>query len=362
MRVAVLGCGTGGPAAALLLARAGHHVEIFERAPSLGPVGAGILLQPTGMAVLDRLGLLERVLEAGSRVDHLHGVTCDGRLVMDLRYGDLDPGLFGLGLHRGDLFAALHGAVCAEGIPVHAGREITRREELDGFDLIVAADGARSTARGWHPELVRRARPYPWGAVWAIVEDPGDRYAGALAQVYRGTRAMLGFLPTGPGRVSLFWSLPVSEPVPAVDELRQRIRALTDRADPILERLETILPAHYHDVVLRRLHAPGIAFVGDAGHAMSPQLGQGANLALVDAACLADHLHDLPAYSAARRAPLRYYGWASRLMTPVFQSRLGLLGPVRDRLFHPVTRIPFVRRQSLLSMAGRKTGLVSSQS
>ena len=359
MRIAVIGCGTGGPAAALLLARAGHDVEVLERAPVLGPVGAGILLQPTGMAVLDRLGLLEEVLAVGARVERLHGETDSGRVVMDLRYGDLEPGLFGLGVHRGDLFAALHRALEAEGIPVHTSREVRSRAELPEYDLVVAADGARSALRAEHPELVRRAKPYPWGAIWAIVEDPEARYAGTLAQVYRGTRRMLGFLPTGPGRVSLFWSHPTSEPEPTVAELKRLIEALTDRADPILARLETVLPARYHDVVMRRLHAPGIAFVGDAAHAMSPQLGQGANLALIDAACLADHVDDLPAYSAARRDHVRYYQWASRLMTPVFQSRLNVLGPPRDLLMHPAAKVPYLRRQSLLSLAGRKTGLFS---
>ena len=60
MRVAVVGCGTGGPAAALLLKAAGHDVEIFERFNTPSPIGAGLLLQPTGQAVLARLGLLAR--------------------------------------------------------------------------------------------------------------------------------------------------------------------------------------------------------------------------------------------------------------------------------------------------------------
>ena len=60
MRVAVVGCGTGGPAAALLLNAAGHDVEIFERFNTPSPIGAGLLLQPTGQAVLARLGLLRK--------------------------------------------------------------------------------------------------------------------------------------------------------------------------------------------------------------------------------------------------------------------------------------------------------------
>jgi len=118
---------------------------------------------------------------------------------------------------------------------------------------------------------------------------------------------------------------------------------------------------------MREWHAGRLVFVGDSGHAMSPQLGQGVNLALLDAHVLARCLERhagvdaaLAAYSEARRAHLRFYSWASRLMTPVFQSHLGVLGPPRDLLLHPVSRIPWMRRQFVASLAGAKTGVLST--
>ncbi|HZV38806.1 MAG TPA: NAD(P)-binding protein, partial [Pseudoxanthomonas sp.] len=56
--IAIVGYGTGGQAAALLLQRDGHRVRVFERVPDPGPVGAGFLLQPTGLQALWRMGLL----------------------------------------------------------------------------------------------------------------------------------------------------------------------------------------------------------------------------------------------------------------------------------------------------------------
>ena len=200
MRVAIVGCGTAGPAAALLLAGLGHEVELLERFERPEPVGAGILLQPTGLAVLDALGLGERARAAGSKVDRLHGVTDRGRVVLDLHYEDWRPGAFGLGLHRHALFSALWDELAERGIPVRTGVRVD--EPPAGYDLVLGCDGARSALRGDGRAFgQRRARPYPWGALWAIVDDPDEHYGGALSQVYRSTREMVGLPRLGsPGR------------------------------------------------------------------------------------------------------------------------------------------------------------------
>ena len=124
-RVGIVGAGTAGLATAALLARAGDAVEILERAPSPGPVGAGLLLQPTGQAVLARLGVLDEVLAGAARIERVVGTTIAGKRFMDLRY----PGeTFGLGVHRGALFAALRGAARAGGRGADARGGGRRRE------------------------------------------------------------------------------------------------------------------------------------------------------------------------------------------------------------------------------------------
>src|SRR5688500_10109191 len=159
MRIAVVGCGTAGAAAALFLARAGHAVTVLERVPDPGPVGAGITLQPTGQAVLARLGLLASVAAAGARVDRLWARTAAGRTLVDLRYADLGPDLAGIGLHRGVLFETLFAAVRAEpGVALRTGVEVIAMDRAGGrrvlrdragatvgaFDLVVVADGSVS--------------------------------------------------------------------------------------------------------------------------------------------------------------------------------------------------------------------------
>ncbi len=391
-RVAVVGLGSGGPAAALFLEEQGHRVEVFEREPAPGPVGAGILLQPTGMAVLERLGLASLVRRRGARIDRLHGQAAGGRTVMDLSYADLDPALHGLGVHRGVLFAALFDALRERPIEMRCGTPVvslerqgamttlvdTRGDAHGPYDLVVLADGARSALRAQMGIPVRRAARYPWAALWAVLPDVDGSFAGTLAQVYRGTREMIGFLPTGYGpddagtpSVSLFWSLPTADGERwrqlGLDRLKKRMIALAPHAQPLLDQIvypSQLTFASYWDVRMPRWHAGGVACIGDAGHAMSPQLGQGTNLALMDAWILARCIGargEVPAalehYSHLRRAHLRYYGAASRWLTPLFQSRLAPLGWGRDLFMRPATRVPPVRNLMLASLVGAKTGV-----
>ncbi len=387
LRIAIVGLGTAGPAAALFLHRLGHDVIVFERVPDPGPVGAGIVVQPTGMTALARLGLLPQIIDAGERLDHLRGWTTGGRVVMDLTYAELHPGYFGLGLHRGDLFTALTDALRTDGVRVECGVGVASVEgrtligddgrELGAFDLVVVADGARSELRG-RSRLPKRATPYPYGALWFVAEDPDREFAGSLDQYYRGTQRMLGFLATGTtptqdertNLVSLFWSLPAR----AVDETRRRglpafreeVLSMSPRAEPVLDQIEDIdalLFAQYWDVRMPRWYDDGVLYIGDAAHAMSPQLGQGANLALYDSMVLADSLDGasdlkeaMRRYTRARRSHLRFYQMASRWLTPVFQSDLTPVGWMRDAFFGPFCQAPWVRGQMLRSLAGLKTG------
>jgi 2-polyprenyl-6-methoxyphenol hydroxylase-like FAD-dependent oxidoreductase len=130
---------------------------------------------------------------------------------------------------------------------------------------------------------------------------------------------------------------------------------------------EQLLFARYHDVVLHPWHVPtGIVYIGDAAHATSPQLGQGANLALCDAAALvdaldaADTLADaLDRYSGERRSHLRYYQWATRMLTPFFQSDATPLGWLRDGFMGLACKLPWIRTKMLRTMCGLERGILA---
>lgn len=388
--VAVVGCGTAGGAAALFLARAGHRVTVYERVAEPRAVGAGISLQPTGQAVLARLGLLAPILARAARIDRLHVVRRDGKTVCDLRYADVDPRWFGLGLHRGLLFTTIHDAVRAQdGVTLRLGVEVTGlahdREgvtltgpggALGRHDLVIAADGAVSELHASAGVPVR-SRAYPWGALWFVADDPGTDWQAELRQVVTGARRMYGLLPTGHGPdrdrpvVSLYWSLRVDTHArwraDGLDAWKREVLACDERAAPVLAQIvdpDQVLLARYRDVQMPRWHGDRVVFLGDSAHATSPQLGNGANLALLDAMTLADCLAAGPAlgpalaaYSRARRHHIRHYQRMSRLLTPLFQSDSRTLGWLRDRVMPIFDRLGPFHRLMVRTMAGHERGL-----
>ena len=386
MRIGVVGCGTAGPAAALLLARDGHDVRILERVAEPRGVGAGILLQPLGQRVLEAIDLAGPLERRSSPVRRVDARTPSGRRVMDFGYGDVVSGTIGWGVSRAILFDLLWAAVREAGIAVTAGCQIrSMRVDTDGwrlgdedgtwhgpFDLVVGADGARSRIRRLSG-LASRDVGYPYGALWSVVPDP-DRLAGeVLFQRYRDTRVTLGVLPTGVGQASIFWSIRSRDIDAAIaagpDTLVATALPFADELAPLVERArhEPLLGARYRDVVVRsptlERDGHGVVLIGDAAHAMSPQLGLGASLALADAwslrASTRAHPQDLGAalraHARDRHPHIRYYTWLSRLMTPVFQSDLVPMAWVRDALLEPVARIPWVRRQFVTTLMGIRT-------
>jgi 2-polyprenyl-6-methoxyphenol hydroxylase-like FAD-dependent oxidoreductase len=384
LRIAIVGCGTAGPAAAVLLKRLGHELVLFERAEECKAVGAGFLLQPSGMGVLEELGILEAVLAHAAKVDFLHVVDAGGKTLLDLKYRELGEGSFGAGLHRPVLLHQLIEAMRVAKVEVRWGWEVahasrsgerwtlqsTTGDESGGFDLLVVADGARSKLR----ELVATGgvnRGYPWGAHWFIGENNGIFPDNELYQVVGGTRRLAGFLATGRDLdggaplVSLFWSIKIADDAAwrarPIGEWKREILTLCPNAAGLLAQItgwDQVLTARYGDVRMRRWYGDGIVVLGDAAHAMSPQLGQGVNLALADASCLANCLarHPLPGalalYQRRRWLALRYYQLATRWLTPWFQSDHEWLTPVRRVFFGISRRIPWARFLMTLSMAG----------
>ena len=367
MKAAIVGCGIDGMAAAIGLARHGHEVTLFEAFDTPRPLGSGLRVQPSGLAALRHLGLEDQARAAGAQVDRLDGRDRSGRRILDLDYGRWRRGTHGVGINRHDLFTLLYDAARETGIRIVTATPIVAIEYFDRprlrsgqgevfeeFDLAVVADGSASRLRS---QIRPRARApvYPWGAVWTNCPDPSGAFSGALRQLYHGVEIMIGALPIGGGQVSFFWSLPVTEQDAFFTQdfaaWKARVADLWPDAAPLLAGMtnaEGFSRAVYRDVTVGRWSRGACVLIGDAAHGTSPQLGQGANLALLDAVELADHLEGPPAksvrrYQVARRRQTALYQFVSRFLTPLFQSSDRRWLPVRDWVFTPLTRAPILR-------------------
>lgn len=394
--IAIIGAGTAGLASAALLAQQGHQITLLERAEALAPVGAGLLLQPTGLGVLKSMGLYDAMCEHGARVDALVGHNHRGQLLMNTAYSALGEQSHGLGIHRASLCTVLDQHL--QQFPYNREMGCEVREVIQGgdvvvlevirqgehrrlrFDAVLVANGSHSTLRpaSW----VRYDRLYPWGAMWAMVPALETFAEPLLQQRYRYASQMAGLLPTGsqpdlPDKplLSFFWSLPVSEMEHwraadfAFDQWREQVHSLWPQLEPVLAPLTSagqLLPAVYRDVIMTRWGEGRLGVIGDAAHAMSPQLGQGANMALLDAHALADVISSAakweqvwPRYHQRRAPQIRFYQRMSRWLTPAFQSHGKWVAGARDVLFPMMQAVPWFRSQMTRTVAGLKTGLLS---
>jgi 2-polyprenyl-6-methoxyphenol hydroxylase-like FAD-dependent oxidoreductase len=374
MQAAVVGCGIGGMAAALALARRGWSVTLLESFDQPRPMGSGLLLQPSGLAALRSLGLEEAARDCGAEVRRLDGRDRKGRLVLELDYDRWRPGATGVGIHRAALFDILYSELAAAGVRLVTNAHIVQLENpvrpllhdaqsrsFGPFDLAVIADGCASELRAAvRPDA--RAPVYPWGAVWANCPAPDGAFDGVLRQLYDKAEVMIGALPVGraPGKdtrlVSLFWSLPVTEMdaffAGDFQAWKARVAELWPQAGALISGLtdaSQMSRAVYRDVRVGRWNNGACVLIGDAAHGTSPQLGQGANLALTDAVVLAERLATLKSrpvaarlhsFQASRRAHAGLYQLASRWLTPLFQSRGRFWPAMRDLFLVPTYRLP----------------------
>ena len=368
LSIGIAGAGIGGLAAAAFLAREGHSVTVFDQFEIAGPVGSGLILQETGLTILHELGLRTEAEALGAPIRRLYGLSNpSGRTVLDVRYESLRPALMGVSIQRPALFNLVHGAALAAGARLVPSTRITAANPNDAtlvdsgggvhgpFDLIVDALGVRSVLAS------SPRRDLPYGALWATLPLPksGAFHEDALEQRYEAASRMAGVMPSGilaagqPKTVTYFWSIRGDQHeawrAAPLTHWRDAALALWPETEPLLAPLKThsdLTFARYS----HRTHWPAVSgrmvHLGDSWHAASPQLGQGANMALLDACALAraigrkqDVRDALADYARMRAGHVRLFQLMSFLFTPVYQSDSRVLPWLRDWLAAPVSRI-----------------------
>lgn len=350
--VLVVGAGIGGLTAAAALSRVGWQVTVLERAPELGEVGAGISIWPRAWGILGDLGVAERLAD-GTRPALQAGLRRpDGRWL-----GKASPAAAArtpVMVHRARLHEALVAALgeveirtgtTVEG--VRGGGRGAVVETADGerleADLVIAADGIRSSIRrALHQRDDVRYAGYT--AYRGITAEPVPGEGSTSGGETWGAGVRFGYLPLVDGRT--YWFSTANRPAGETsDDHHGDVSALVgDWHEPISQLLAATPPSAVlrGDICelrlpLRRFDHGRVALLGDAAHAMTPNLGQGACAAIEDAAVLAARLADQPeiegaltAYDRRRRPATQRLIGASRLVGVLGQIDNGAAVAARD--------------------------------
>ena len=373
LTIGIVGAGTAGLASAIALARAGHAVTVFEKHAAMRPLGAGLLIQPQGIGALDALGVGAAFHAASVPVTRLLGTSHRNWTLVDIAYDETEA----RGVSRTALSQVLLDAALALGVRVRYGSAV-ERITVEGaqatvhaasasftFDLVAIADGAASTLPA-QVGLSVASSVYRWGALWAMFDVAGWPGQALLEQRYHATRKMFGLMPTARVgdklRLSMFWSLPRADYAAwrarPLQEWKDELLSLWPQSSAVVDQIvdhDQFTLATYHHARARRLADGPVCVIGDAAHAMSPQLGLGSTLAVQDALALAAAVAERGAiagaavYSRRRLCAVRNYQLLSRALTPCFQADSN--GLWRDLMFAAGLKLPGIQRLMYRSIA-----------
>ncbi|MEU4919607.1 NAD(P)/FAD-dependent oxidoreductase [Streptomyces parvus] len=344
----VVGAGIGGLATAIGLRRAGWSVTVLERRTELERYGAAFGIHPTAQSALDRLGVGDALREHAVPYRDAHIRTPDGTSIARLPLERIErtAGRPELLISRPYLLDALLAGLDAFGdVPVKLGERVTDVEALAaGQDLVIGADGIRSAVRT--ARFGDRSGPREVGTVaWIGIADIESPVHGETW----GSGRFFGLTPVEPGRTNWYATAPEAT---TADELRGLFAGWHD---PIPHILDATDPAAWIRYEMRHLYpalpsfvsadasAGHVALVGDAAHAMTPNLGQGACTAILDADALTRALAEAPPGPAGVAGALRAYDRERRrsAQRTAFASRTmhRFMSTERTRLRNGVVRL-----------------------
>jgi FAD-dependent urate hydroxylase len=353
-RILVVGAGIAGLAVARALVRAGFEVEVVERERAWTETGTGVYLPGNAARALRMLSLEQAVLERAVVIPRQRLCDHRGRLLTDVDVAELWDGVGPcLALHRADLHSVLLDG--ARDVSIRIGADLRRLDQQDGavvvglgdeapgeYDLVVGADGIHSTVR--RLLFGSEAGATPVGQTgWRFVTSCPPEVT--TWSVMLGKRTAFLTIPIGNDQVYCYCDI-VSSPDEQPDEDPGTLfSAFAEPAPALLDSISDRALMHrstIEEVALDSWTRGRVVLVGDAAHATSPNMAEGAAMALEDALVLAECLSGAEAIPAALTAfEARRRPRADWVLAQTHR---------RDRTRY----LPAVVRNTVLRIAGRK--------
>ncbi|HOY05931.1 MAG TPA: FAD-dependent monooxygenase [Saprospiraceae bacterium] len=358
MKYAILGGGIAGLTTAIALQKIGIYAQVFEAAADIKPLGAGLLLAANAVQAYERLGIAQKIAQRGRSLPSFEILDERGRIITQADATEISRkyGLHNFAIHRADL----HEALLAELSPwqITTGKRAIGFEKTDREITIRFQDGTSATtehlivADGIHSAIRRQLLPdsaprYAGYTCWRAVIDAGDLELSAATETW-GTEGRFGIVPLEGNRIYWFACLNAAENDTrlshfTVEDLQRHfghyhtpvaeILSKTKDADLIRNDIADLKP-------LDRFAFGNMVLIGDAAHATTPNLGQGACQAIEDAVVLADELKKTSEPAVAFRAfeqrrlkRTQYIVNNSRALGRVAQLSNPMLAAARNTLF-----------------------------
>jgi 2-polyprenyl-6-methoxyphenol hydroxylase-like FAD-dependent oxidoreductase len=316
-KVAIVGAGAAGLAAAILLREADVEVDVYEAKPELSALGSGITLQGNALRVLDRVGVWEQARALGFPFEglNLRAPGPDAQVVAaleEVKTGGPDYPA-GMGMYRPDLAKILLARAEEVGASIHFGSEVTGLSQsgesatlqVNGrdqgpVDLVIGADGLNSKVRSL---IGIETKPQPTGmGIWrTVVTRPQEVKTSEL--YYGGPVYIAGYTPTGEDSMYAFLVEAAQDRFGFSAEEAAKIMVEESAAyhgpwDAIRADLSSGTGANYTHFTSHLVEAPWnrdrVVIIGDAAHSCPPTIAQGAAQAMEDALVLAEEIasHD----------------------------------------------------------------------
>lgn len=325
MKITIIGAGIGGLCTALALRKYGHEITIYERVREVKPVGAALSLWSNGVKCANYLGVGQQVADLGGQMNsmaYMDGLTGDCMTGFSLQPLMEQVGQRPYPVARADLQIMLMHEFGMDNI--HLGMNLTSIEDdgdqVTGYfedgtevvsDLLIGSDGAHSVARKYvlGEELERRYSGY---VNWNGLVKAEDTLA-PLEQwtTYVGEGKRVSLMPVADDRFYFFFDVPLEK---GLNTERSEYKTVLKEyfngwAAPVQKLIDDLDPGttnrvEIHDIEPFMTWAKGrVALLGDSAHNTSPDLGQGACMAMEDAVVLSwcFAAHDISIEEALKR-------------------------------------------------------------